>query len=555
MAKGNFSNGGVDTFDATRRFVGVRLQQGVPLLDRDWNEAEDIRRFFERSLRRNYIGPGVSDQAGFRIDPAPGSPANDFLIQPGHCIVDGWDITNGNPLLYSQQAGVPVIPAPGGQAQTLVVYIDPEVTRIGAVDDSTLKNAQDVNLETCLRDRLDWAVKIAIPPEHPTANAYLIASIQRPANTTVITADMIADLRRVRLNLSETVDRTVSLEKTAQSLAAQLSNTVIDLERLRQQVARMFWDVSLSVPTLNTYFGDSVAITATVVNGLGEPVSGAQLFFTTDWGALDPASVTTNAGGVASVTLHGVEAEAPPPKQEMAVLNDLVGRVQRARLQNQDAIQHRLLRFQPQEMTLVSRYVPSSTLVDVAGSLVTNPHVTIPRFRTITVTVHSKEGQGAIVRGVGSIQIRFGMWIRDWAISKIVDIVSGVQIGVRVGDILRQGVVAGQPWDHTKVLPDLPKIMQKIHDDTHSVVKQTMFLDPSVDDDKLANSGRLGQLVAQEATAAIGLQTHQAIDTQLNQTAGVATDSRTLVTQAAHQISAGFAQSQKQRYNAAKVAR
>src|SRR5262249_28056582 len=151
-----------------------------------------------------------------------------------------------------------------------------------------------------------------------------------------------------------------------------------------------------------------------------------------------------------------------------------------------------LLRFQPQEMTLVSRYTPSATLVDVASSLVTNPHITIPRFRTVTVTVHSKEGQGAIVRGVGSIQIRFGMWVRDWAVSKIADVVSGVQIGVRVGDILRQGVVQNQAWDHTKVLPDLPKILQKIQDDTHSVVKQTVFLDPSVDDDKLANSGRLG---------------------------------------------------------------
>src|SRR5262249_49790189 len=160
-------------------------------------------------------------------------------------------------------------PAPGAQAQTLLVYIDPEVTRIGAVDDPVLKNTQDVNLETCLRDRLDWAVKVAIPPERPTADSYLLASIQRPANSTVITSDMITDLRRVRLNLSETVDRTVSLEKTAQSLSTQLSNTVIDLEKLKQQVARMFWDVSLTVPTFNTYFGDSVAVTATVVNGLG----------------------------------------------------------------------------------------------------------------------------------------------------------------------------------------------------------------------------------------------------------------------------------------------
>nr|BFE80521.1 hypothetical protein GCM10020093_031220 [Planobispora longispora] len=48
----SFSNNGVDTFDPGKGYIGIRLQQGVPLLDRDWNELEDIRRHFERELRR-----------------------------------------------------------------------------------------------------------------------------------------------------------------------------------------------------------------------------------------------------------------------------------------------------------------------------------------------------------------------------------------------------------------------------------------------------------------------------------------------------------------------
>ncbi|MBS1856645.1 MAG: Ig-like domain-containing protein [Acidobacteria bacterium] len=550
MAKGNFSNGGVDTFDPSRRYVGVRLQQGVPLLDRDWNESEDIRRHFERRLRRHYIGQGVSTAAGFHIEPAPSGAPNDFLIQPGNLIVDGWDVQNGKPLLYSQQPGVPPMPAADATQQNYLVYLDPNLTRIGAADEPSLKNSQDVNMETCLRDRLDWTVRIARVPEQPPGDAYILASIQRPPNAAVITADMIADKRRTRVNVADTVDRTNTLEGTVQTLTTQLSNAILDLEHLKQQVARMFWDVSLSASRANSYFGDSVTITASVVNGLGEPVSGAGLVFTSDWGALDPSSVTANSDGRASVTLHAVEAEAPPPKQEIAVLNDLARRVDRSKLEGQEAIQHRLLRFQPQEMMLVSRYTPAPSMIDIASSLTVNPHVTIPRFRTVTVTVHSREGQAAIVRGVGSIQVTFGMWVRDWAVSKIADVVSGVQVGVRVGDILRLGVVNNQTFDHTKVLPEMPKILQRIQDDTHAVVKQTVFLDPSIDDDKLAGSGSLGQLIAQEATAAIGLQTHQAIDAQLNQsTVPIPPDSRTVVTQTAHQISAGFAQSQKQRYN------
>ena len=66
MSPGNFSNGGVATFDEHKRYVGVRLQQGVPLLDRDWNELDDIRRFFEQRLREHYVGEGVPDLTASR---------------------------------------------------------------------------------------------------------------------------------------------------------------------------------------------------------------------------------------------------------------------------------------------------------------------------------------------------------------------------------------------------------------------------------------------------------------------------------------------------------
>ena len=63
----SFSNNGVDTFDESKSYIGVRLQQGVPLLDRDWNELEDIRRHLERTLREHYVGEGVPDTAGFGV--------------------------------------------------------------------------------------------------------------------------------------------------------------------------------------------------------------------------------------------------------------------------------------------------------------------------------------------------------------------------------------------------------------------------------------------------------------------------------------------------------
>ena len=92
MSPGNFSNGGVDTFDERKRYVGVRLQQGVPLLDRDWNELEDIRRFFEQRLREHYVGEGVPDLDGFEVKAPEFDAENDVLIGAGSCSVAGFDV-------------------------------------------------------------------------------------------------------------------------------------------------------------------------------------------------------------------------------------------------------------------------------------------------------------------------------------------------------------------------------------------------------------------------------------------------------------------------------
>src|SRR5947208_16801599 len=71
-----------NTFDALRRYVSVRLQQGVPIVDADWNEKEDIRRFEVRAFLKWFVGSGVpSCNNGFSIVGA--GVANDFTISAG----------------------------------------------------------------------------------------------------------------------------------------------------------------------------------------------------------------------------------------------------------------------------------------------------------------------------------------------------------------------------------------------------------------------------------------------------------------------------------------
>lgn len=68
MGKGNFSR---NTFDKLKHYVGVRLQQGVPIVDADWNELEDIRKFELETFLKWFVGNGVPlGNDGFKIEPA-----------------------------------------------------------------------------------------------------------------------------------------------------------------------------------------------------------------------------------------------------------------------------------------------------------------------------------------------------------------------------------------------------------------------------------------------------------------------------------------------------
>ena len=66
-----------------RHYVGVRLQQGVPIVDADWNELEAIRKYEMQTFRRWFVGNGIPDgNDGFQIAPID-SVDNDFLISGG----------------------------------------------------------------------------------------------------------------------------------------------------------------------------------------------------------------------------------------------------------------------------------------------------------------------------------------------------------------------------------------------------------------------------------------------------------------------------------------
>lgn len=77
------------SFDASRHFSGVRMQQGRVQLDADWNEQLDIQGHHDRATALDTIGASGAPKAGggFRVLVPPDE--SDLLLDPGRIWVDG----------------------------------------------------------------------------------------------------------------------------------------------------------------------------------------------------------------------------------------------------------------------------------------------------------------------------------------------------------------------------------------------------------------------------------------------------------------------------------
>ncbi len=160
---GNYTNEGYDTFDPQNHYIGVRLQQGVPLLDRDWNELEDIRRYQELMLRQKYIGNGTPND-GFKISVT--ADKKDFQFSKGSCLVDGLEAVNDDDVLYSdycKQKKVPYFALPASDVERVdTIYLEVWIEEIRSKKrDDSLSNSKDVKHETCVRHQVRWQVLVA----------------------------------------------------------------------------------------------------------------------------------------------------------------------------------------------------------------------------------------------------------------------------------------------------------------------------------------------------------------------------------------------------------
>lgn len=223
-----------------RHYVGVRLQQGVPLIDADWNELEDIRNLELRAVLGMFIGNGVPTQsAGFGVSET--APANDFAIGPGIALVQGLIVMNLGLTTYSTQpnaAGLPALTTPGGGTdRTDTVYLDiwhEEVRASGStLADERLVNLQ-IGVESAARIARRWVVRVRegaadltglpVPPRH---QFWPLALLRRRAGVAAIREAMITDLRRPGLTVSDYLKAPIFMRRGLE---------VLDVQRFVQMV-------------------------------------------------------------------------------------------------------------------------------------------------------------------------------------------------------------------------------------------------------------------------------------------------------------------------------
>jgi IPT/TIG domain len=208
-------------------YVGLHVEQGVPILDRDLNLQHDLLAAIGRSLFTRYIGDGLAEAAdGFAVTALPsGQNKQDFRIAaagggPGSFLVGGIEVTIPAPVNYSDQAGVaslttPAAPQPDPRLDT--VYLDVFLVDVDGAADPELTNALDVGMQTSIRLRPAWVVRVAegAPPPAPPAghNFSVLAELRRPRGADTVEQSMIKDMRQRGLTMSDLVRRIALIER------------------------------------------------------------------------------------------------------------------------------------------------------------------------------------------------------------------------------------------------------------------------------------------------------------------------------------------------------
>lgn len=196
-----------------RHYVGVRMQQGVPLVDADWNELEDIRRMELILFLKYFFGNGVPiSDSGFKITES--AEENNFSIGPGIILAEGKFVINEKLTTYKTQPHDPPVPpllATPPSNSTDIVYLDTweKETDSGVAGDVRIMDDR-IGIETCQRIERLWKVRVKTGAgdlstiTNEPGHVYIpLSLLNREAQNARVGVNMIVDLRKTGLTVAE----------------------------------------------------------------------------------------------------------------------------------------------------------------------------------------------------------------------------------------------------------------------------------------------------------------------------------------------------------------
>ena len=218
--KGDFTR---VTFDPTRHYSRVLMQQGRVTLDADPNEQTDILLHYLRTLAADLIGPyaGPAMGGGFALIT---DPAGQLGISAGRYYVDGILVENDYACLYSGQPSYPLMEDDPLLAEeqdrtgaTFWIYLDVWERHVTYLDHAAIRESALGGPDTCSRSQVVWQVK-AQRVEAEAKDAVPVA----PANAERAKLQRLAAEIKARLEKANS-DQREELEKKLAEIEARLA--------------------------------------------------------------------------------------------------------------------------------------------------------------------------------------------------------------------------------------------------------------------------------------------------------------------------------------------
>lgn len=174
-----------NSFDESKDYDKVILQQGAPITDYDYNEAQDIQRAKIKNIIKEAIGDGAIED-GLRV--IKGSGAN-VDIKPGVIYVKGYRIR----LSVGKTVNIPVT------NNTYKVYMGITEQEIDSLADPNIKHPK-LSIEPTRRIKVTFDIQsgTAVPADTATTVYYLLADV-------VVSGGVIStvtDKRAIRVNFN-----------------------------------------------------------------------------------------------------------------------------------------------------------------------------------------------------------------------------------------------------------------------------------------------------------------------------------------------------------------